>query len=59
MKTSLPATVLAALVWLIPGSPRLGAAARVLSDLQPAPKRQATLDLAGGLARRQIGRAHV
>ena len=37
---------------VIAGSPGLFAAARVLSDLQPAQKRQATLDLAGGLARR-------
>lgn len=33
-------------------APVLTAASRVLSDLQPAPKRQATVDLAAGLARR-------
>jgi hypothetical protein len=33
-------------------SPVLSAASRVLSDLQPAPKRQTTVDLAAGLARR-------
>ena len=34
------------------GAPFLNAASRVLADLQPAPKRQATVDLAAGLARR-------
>jgi hypothetical protein len=34
------------------GAPVLNAASRVLADLQPAPKRQATVDLAAGLARR-------
>lgn len=33
-------------------APVLNAASRVLADLQPAPKRQATVDLAAGLARR-------
>lgn len=34
------------------GAPFLFAASRVLSDLQPAPKRQPTVDVAVGLARR-------
>ena len=34
------------------GAPFLFAASRVLSDLQPAPKRQSTVDVAVGLARR-------
>ncbi|MFM8334972.1 MAG: hypothetical protein ACKODK_05385 [Opitutaceae bacterium] len=42
----------AAALVLAAGAPVLNAASRVLADLQPAPKRQATVDLAAGLARR-------
>lgn len=44
--------LLAAALLAAAAVPALPAASRVVSDLQPAPKRQASVDLAAGLARR-------
>lgn len=50
MKPRLPALVVVLAFAAV--APVLPAASRVLSDLQPAPKRQSTVDLASALARR-------
>ena len=52
MTTRLRPAVLTVVAFAAAGIPGLFAAARVLSDVQPPQRRQATLDLAQGLARR-------